>query len=198
MATALLTGCLEEGVADAVLAVGMSDEDPLRAEGVVCRSPVEVAACRGSKYDVVAVNTLLRTVLDEPGRYVLVGLPCHIQGVRLAQRRSRRLRERVVLTLGVFCGLTGEPRSTEVAALQAGLDPADLASVSYRGPGWPGGMRLATSDGHVRWRDYPEYYDRPSRPSRPPAAASAPTRWPSSPTSRSAMPGSSGSRAPTA
>ena len=32
--------------------------------------------------------------------------------------------------------------------------------VSYRGPGWPGGMRLATRDGHVRWRDYPEYYDR--------------------------------------
>ena len=160
VATALLTGLLEEGVADAVLAVGTSAEDPLRAVGVICRSPAEVAACRGSKYDVVAVNTLLRTVLDEPGRYVLVGLPCHIQGLRLAQRRSRRLRERVVLTLGIFCGLTGEPRATEVAALQAGLDPADLASVSYRGPGWPGGMRLATRDGRVRWRDYPEYYDR--------------------------------------
>lgn len=160
VATALLTGFLEEGLADAVLAVGMSDEDPLRASGVVCRSPAEVAACRGSKYNVVAVNALLRTVLDEPGRYVLVGLPCHIQGLRLAQRRSRRLRERVVLTLGIFCGLTGEPRATEVAAVQAGLDPADLASVSYRGPGWPGGMRLTTRDGRVRWRDYPDYYDR--------------------------------------
>jgi coenzyme F420 hydrogenase subunit beta len=160
VATALLTGLLEERLADAVLAVGMSDEDPLRAVGVVCRSPAEVASCRGSKYDVVAVNTLLRTALDEPGRYVLVGLPCHIQGLRLAQRRSRRLRERVVLTLGIFCGLTAEPRATEVATLQAGLNPADLASVSYRGPGWPGGMRLATRDGRVRWRDYPEYYDR--------------------------------------
>ena len=73
------------------------------------------------------MNTLLRTVLDEPGRYVLVGLPCHIQGLRLAQRRSRRLRERVVLALGIFCGLTNEPRATEVAARQAGLDPRDLA-----------------------------------------------------------------------
>ena len=66
LATALLTGLLEEGLADAVLAVGMSDEEPLQAVGVVCRSPAEVAACRGSKYDVVAVNALLRTVLDEP------------------------------------------------------------------------------------------------------------------------------------
>ena len=99
-------------------------------------------ACRGSKYNVVAINTVLRRILDEPGRYALVGLPCHIQGLRLAQRRSRRLRERVVLTLGIFCGLTQEPRATAVLARQAGLDPAELRDVSYRGPGWPGGMRL--------------------------------------------------------
>jgi coenzyme F420 hydrogenase subunit beta len=160
VATALLAALLEEDLADAVLAVGMRADRPLQAVGMVCRSPAEVAACRGSKYNVVPVNTLLGGVLREPGRYVLVGLPCHIQGLRLAQRRSRRLRERVVLTLGVFCGLTGEPRASEVAALQAGLDPADLASVSYRGPGWPGGMHLVTRDGRSRWRDYPQYYDR--------------------------------------
>jgi coenzyme F420 hydrogenase subunit beta len=160
VATALLAGALEAGFADAVLAVGLDPLNPLAAVGVVCRTPEDVAACRGSKYNVVAVNTLLRTVLDEPGRYVLVGLPCHIQGLRLAQRRSRRLRERVVLSLGVFCGLTNEPRATEVAARQAGLEPGDLASVAYRGPGWPGGMRLETRDGMVRYRDYPDYFDR--------------------------------------
>ena len=120
----------------------------------------EVADCRGSKYNVVPHNVLLHDVLEEPGRYIVVGLPCHVQGLRLAQRGSHRLRERVVLTLGIFCGLTGEPRATEVAVLQAGLDPRELASIAYRGPGWPGGMRLQTRDGRVRKRAYPEYYDR--------------------------------------
>jgi coenzyme F420 hydrogenase subunit beta len=160
VATALLAGALESGFADAVLAVGLDPQNPLAAIGVICRTPGELAACRGSKYNVVAVNTLLRIVLDEPGRYILVGLPCHVQGLRLAQRRSRRLRERIVLSLGIFCGLTNEPRATEVAARQAGLEPRDLKSVSYRGPGWPGGMRLETREGRVRYRDYPEYYDR--------------------------------------
>jgi coenzyme F420 hydrogenase subunit beta len=160
VATALLFGLLKEGLADAVLATGLSPRNPLAATGVLCRSAADVAACRGSKYNVVAVNTFLRTALNEPGRYVLVGLPCHIQGLRLAQRRWRRLRERVVLALGIFCGLTCEPRATEVAALQAGLKPSELASVAYRGPGWPGGMRLVTRDGRVRWRDYPAYFDR--------------------------------------
>ena len=81
-------------------------------------------------------------------------------GLRLAQRRSRRLRERVVLTLGILCGLTCEPRATAVAARQAGLDPAELSLVSYRGPGWPGGMRLETHRGLVRLRDYPDYWNR--------------------------------------
>jgi len=160
VATALLAGALESGFADAVLAVRVDPANQFAAAGVICRTPQEVAACRGSKYNVVAVNTLLRTVLDEPGRYILVGLPCHIQGLRLAQRHLRRLRERVVLSLGVFCGLTNEPRATEVAARKAGLESGELKSVSYRGPGWPGGMRLETRDGTVRYCAYPDYFDR--------------------------------------
>ena len=160
VATALMKAALETGAVDAVVAVRMSAANPLEAEGVICHSPAEVAACRGSKYTAVAVNVALRRILEEPGRYALVGLPCHIQGLRLAQRRSRRLRERVVFTLGIFCGLTHEPRATAVAARQVGLDPAELSLVSYRGPGWPGGMRLETRRGAVRWRNYPGYVDR--------------------------------------
>ncbi|MCX6373648.1 MAG: Coenzyme F420 hydrogenase/dehydrogenase, beta subunit C-terminal domain [Actinobacteria bacterium] len=156
VATALMQAALESGAVDAVVAARMSAANPLAAEGAICRSPEEVAA----KYDVVAINTVLRRILDEPGRYALVGLPCHIQGLRLAQRRSRRLRERVTLALGVFCGFTNEPRATAVLALQAGLDPAELREVSYRGPGWPGGMRLVTRQGTIRRRAYPDYFDR--------------------------------------
>jgi coenzyme F420 hydrogenase subunit beta len=158
-ATAILAGALETGQADAVVAAGLDPGNPLEAVGVVCRTPGEVRACRGSKYNVVAQNLRLRDVLDQPGRYVVAGLPCHIQGLRLAQRRSGRLRKRVVATLGIFCGLTNEPRATEYAARRAGLDPGDLADVSYRGPGWPGHLRLQTRDGAVRTRPYPDYFE---------------------------------------
>lgn len=79
-ATALMRVALETGAVDAVIAVRMSAANPLEAEGAICRTPEEVAACRGSKYNVVALNTTLRQVPEEPGRYALVGLPCHIQG----------------------------------------------------------------------------------------------------------------------
>lgn len=170
VATALLQMLLRQGPPgpdgspspplDAVICTRMSREQPLAAEAVLAASPEQVAACHGSKYSSVAVSTLLAHVRRTPGRYAFVGLPCHIQGLRLAQLRSSVLRERVVVALGIFCGLTSEPRATQIAARRAGLAPEELSLVSYRGPGWPGEMRLETRTGLGRRRRYPDYFDR--------------------------------------
>lgn len=169
VATAILQAALEIGVTDeggervpvdAAICAQVDSCNALAVRPVLATTPAAVAACRGSKYNVVAMNELLRHVHATPGRYALVGLPCHMQGLRLAQQRSATLRERVVLALGIFCGWTSEPRATELTARRAGLDPADLATVSYRGPGWPGDMRLVTRSGAGRRRPYPDYFDR--------------------------------------
>jgi len=160
VATAILQGALAGGAIDAALVARGDPRNALAIEPVVARSAEEFASCRGSRYNVVATNVLLRRVLEEPGRYALVGLPCHIQGLRLAQERHPVLRERVVLALGVFCGWTNQPRATEVAARRAGLAPGDLVATSYRGPGWPGGLRLTARTGAPRELPFPDYFDR--------------------------------------
>jgi len=158
VATAILQGALATGSVDSVIACRMDPDNALEVEPVIARTPEEISACRGSKYNVVATNVLLRRVIEEPGRYALIGLPCHIQGLRLAQRRHPLLRERVVLAVGIFCGWTGLPQMAAVAARRAGLDADDLTSVTYRGPDWPGVMRLETASGECRDLPYPDYY----------------------------------------
>ena len=69
------------------------------------------------------------------------------------------LRKRVVFALGIFCGLTSVPKATVVAARRAGVDSGALAAVGYRGPGWPGGLRLTARSGRVTEVPYPDYYD---------------------------------------
>jgi coenzyme F420 hydrogenase subunit beta len=168
VATAILSGALEAGLIDAAVVAGLSAANPLAAVPVAARSATEVAACRGSKYTMVAMNDLLRLALREPGRYAFAGLPCQVQGLRLAQQRYRRLRERVVLSLGIFCGWSSQPRATELAARRLGMDPHELTDVRYRGPGWPGGLRLTTRSGEARERPYPEYFDRTMTAFTPP------------------------------
>ena len=137
-----------------------STDNALAIEPQVARSAGQILACQGSKYNMVAMNAVLREVLERPGRYAVVGLPCHIQGLRLAQRQNSRLRERIVFALGIFCGWSAQPRATALLARRQGIAAADLAEVRYRGPSWPGGLRLITKDGRVSRRSYPGYYDR--------------------------------------
>lgn len=159
VATAILQGALARDLIDGALVVGMDPYNALASRPFLARSADEVAAARGSKYTTVNSNLLLRTIREKAGRYAVVGLPCHLQGLRRAQKRFPALRKRVVLALGVFCGLTCVPKATAVAARRAGVDPAGLAGVGYRGPGWPGGLRLVSRSGAVKEIPYPDYYD---------------------------------------
>lgn len=174
LATALLHGAFAEGIIDAAICTRLQPHRPLVAEPLVAQTAQEVSDCRGSKYTMVAVNTALRTAADQPGRYALVGLPCHIQGLRLAQRRSPLLRQRIVLALGIFCGWSCLPQATVVAARRAGMDPGALTSLTYRGPGWPGGMDLVGRDGTRRFLPYPNYFDRFTNAYTPPRCTLCP------------------------
>lgn len=160
VASALLQGAFARGLIDAAICTRLTPGRPLMAKAQVVRTADDASACRGSKYTMAAVNTALRTVAKEPGRYALVGLPCHIQGLRLAQRRSPVLRQRVVLALGIFCGWSLLPQGTAVTARRAGFNPLALTRLAYRGPDWPGGMELVDSSGRRRLLPYPDYFDR--------------------------------------
>ncbi|HJW76744.1 MAG TPA: Coenzyme F420 hydrogenase/dehydrogenase, beta subunit C-terminal domain [Thermoleophilia bacterium] len=159
VATAILQGALAHGLIDAAVVIGMDPDNALAGRALLARSADEVAAARGSKYTTINSNVLLRTVREEPGRYAVVGLPCHLQGLRRAQKRLPVLRERVGFALGIFCGLTNLPRATWLAARRAGVDPDSITSVGYRGPGWPGGLRLTSRSGTVKEVPYPDYHD---------------------------------------
>ncbi len=191
LATAILTGALEEGLIDGAVVARLSEDNALAVEPHLVRSVAEIAAARGSKYNMVAMNTALRTLLDEPGRFAFVGLPCHIQGLRLAQRRCRRLAESVVFSLGIFCGWSAQPRATALAARRQGLDPARITQVRYRGPGWP--AACASRPTPALCASDPTRTTTTTTPPCAPlprhAAGSVPTAWRSLPTSPSATPG---------
>jgi hypothetical protein len=71
-------------------------------------------------------------VLTHEGRYAITGLPCLIKGIRLAQRNNRRLRERIVATVGLVCGQTKSRFFVEYLTALGGGDPDQLRQVRFR------------------------------------------------------------------
>jgi coenzyme F420 hydrogenase subunit beta len=145
--TSLLVSALEEKLIDGVLVTKMSQEIPLHAEPFIARTRQEVISATKSKYCPVPVNIRLKEILEEPGRFAVVGLPCHIQGIRKAEEHSPILKEKILFHLGLLCSHTDNFHMTEFILNMYGIKPKDISTLDYRGDGWPGTMNITLKDG---------------------------------------------------
>ncbi len=158
LVSALLVFALEEGLIDGALVTRMWADKPLRPEPFIARTAGDILSAAGSKYCPVAANTALKEILGTVGRFAVVGLPCHLHGLRKAEQQISKLKERVRYRISVACSLDYSFRGTEQFLMSIGVPPATVASLQYRGRGWPGSMRIRLKDGTERTIPLAEYY----------------------------------------
>jgi coenzyme F420 hydrogenase subunit beta len=116
----LLIYALENDIIDAALVTRMRKDRPLESE---------VSA----RYCPVAANKLLKQIERTEKRYAVVGLPCHIHGIRKAEETSPRLKERIVLHAGLLCSHVVNFQGTELILEKVGVRKEDVSQLSYRG-----------------------------------------------------------------
>jgi len=80
--------------------------------------------------------------LKENGRFAVVGLPCHIQGIRKAEKVCETLEKRTVLHIGLMCSHTVNFFGTEFILEKMRIQKERVSELSYRGRGWPGSMLI--------------------------------------------------------
>jgi len=159
LVTQLLIFALEAGIIDGALVTRMKTSETLKPEPFIARTKNEIIAASKSKYCPVPANLALSEILEEEGRFAVVGLPCHIQGVRKAERINKKLRERIVLHLGLFCSHASTFWATELFLQRIGVEKKEIVSLDYRGEGWPGFMKILLKDGTTKMLPLPLYWD---------------------------------------
>lgn len=162
MVSWVLAELLRQGLVDTVAHVGAT-EDP-QTDGRFFRyrlshTEEEIHAGAKSRYYPIELSEILRTVRSVPGRYAIVGVPCFIKALQLLRREDPVIRERVVFTLGLFCGHMKSARFVESFAWQMGVSIEDVQRVEYRlkDPDRPASTytaQLTLRDGNVRKRDW--------------------------------------------
>jgi len=160
MVTATLLYLLEKNLIDGALVAHMPSDGTLTPRPVIARTSEDIVAAATSKYCPVPTNAGLKEILDISGRYAVVGLPCHLHGIRKAARINKKLRKRIVLHLGVFCGWNTPFTGTDFVIHQKKLKRSDVKSVAYRGEGWPGYNVFELNNGNKIKDDYHQYWDR--------------------------------------
>lgn len=131
LASWFLEECLNKGIVDAVICVGHSTKRDRLFEFYTATTPEDVRKSAGSAYYPVELSEIINFVQSHPGKYAIIGLPCFLKGVRLAQNRSKILKERIVVTVGLACCNLKNTYFTKYAAWASGLR-SDLSYVSYR------------------------------------------------------------------
>jgi len=150
LVTSLLIYALEKNLIDGSLVLGMSETKPLETKPFIATTPSEIIAASGSKYCPSAINTRLRQLLSEDGRFAVVGLPCHIHAIRKWETINTKLREKIVLHLGLFCANNNTYLGTEYFLRQNKIHPENVREIRYRAEGWPGKIRVILSDNTIR------------------------------------------------
>lgn len=135
--TALLCDAFEREKIDGAVVTIMDPDAPWLAKPELADSASGVCKAAQSKYTVVPVNKILGEIIERDLRRVaIVGLPCHIHGLRKIslQPDLKDLSRRIAIMVGIFCGANFSRKVIEHFIIEFfGIDLDEIHSFQFRG-----------------------------------------------------------------
>lgn len=141
MVSQFLIWLLEKGKINGAIVTRFDNSNPLMVESYIAKTKNEIISARSSKYAPVSLHQALKDLKAAEGsRYVVVGLPCHIQGVRKLMDVDRRIREKISGLFAIYCSCGRTFYMTEHVFKERGIKQENLNYFQYRDEGCLGKM----------------------------------------------------------
>ena len=162
LVVALLIFALEEGLIDGALVTRMKKNNPLEPEPFIARTITEIIEALGAKYCPVPANIALKEILNskEGEKFAVVGLPCHIHGIRKAEQINEKLKDKIVLHLGIFCSYGIDFLATEYVLQKMNIRRENVIQIDYREGDFPPGMvSIRLKNGDIKKISHIEFWN---------------------------------------
>ncbi len=141
----LLIGLLARADIDG--AIVLAAQGGLDFAPVLVRDAQAIDALPGSIYHSVPYAEALRLLQDNEGRFVVVGIPCQLEGLySYIRQQAPQLAQRVAFTVGIICGWLYTHRALDAMREFKGVSSA-IKSIAYRGDGPVGPLAIDCEDG---------------------------------------------------
>jgi coenzyme F420 hydrogenase subunit beta len=149
--TTTLLYLLKNKIIDGALITTMDPKHPLITKPFIAYTAKDIITARGSKYSPVLLNQCLRKIINSPkNKFAVVGLPCHIHGLRKYQQLNPILKQKIFITLGLMCGQGVNLSGTKYILKQLKTKECEVKTLFFRGNGWPGNMGTITKKNQIR------------------------------------------------
>lgn len=145
----LMHELLEHHQVDGVIA--LTHIAGLRYEPRLITELEQIDRLPGSIYHHLPFDNALRLLREGEGkRYVLVAIPCQLEGIyTYIFKHEPALADRIHTTIGLLCGWLYNHHSLRALASYKGVDFEDVVGATYRGGGPVGKLRLQTKEGEI-------------------------------------------------
>lgn len=140
MVSQFLIYLLEKKIIDGAVVTGFSEEDHLTPVSYIARTKEDVIKARSSKYCPVALNKVGNEIAGAEGKYVIVGLPCHIQGFRKRAKIDRKFREKVIGYFAIYCSSNRTFHAQDYLLKKLSVHRDNISYFAYRDNGCLGSM----------------------------------------------------------
>lgn len=140
MVSQMLIWLLEKGYIQGAVVTKFDSDNELLVKSFVATSKEEILAAKSSKYSPVTLNTAIREVKKREGKFVIVGVPCHIQGFRKYEQLDKRFKEKILGYFGIYCSCGRTFYLTEYVFRERDIDKSRLTYFAYRDEGCLGSM----------------------------------------------------------
>jgi coenzyme F420 hydrogenase subunit beta len=129
-----------------VVVSNLKEDNPLKSCTDLVYSPEEIDNSASSIYAPVTACTVLDQLKDISGRICFIGIPCHIQALRKAQRNVRWLKDKEIFAVGIFCSWTAGAYATRAFLGYHNIQLQNVKKIVYRSEGWPGKIQIHMKD----------------------------------------------------
>lgn len=141
MVTQFLIWLLENKKIDGAIVTKFDKNNPYLVRTIIANTPEDIISGRSSKYSPVSLHDAAQNIKNADGtKYVVVGLPCHIHGMRKLMEIDSKLRNKVVGLFGLYCSCGRSFNMTEFVFKERGININDISYFQYRDEGCLGDM----------------------------------------------------------
>lgn len=147
-ASQFLIFLLDQKIIDGAVVVGFQEKNPMYPRVYIARNKKEVLDAKSSKYCVVAYDGIIKKLEHSDGKFVVVGLPCHIQGFRQAALVSRNIKGKILGYFSIYCSAGKSMKSQDYFLYRYKVERNRIARFSYRDYGCMGSMVFEDSNGN--------------------------------------------------
>lgn len=154
--TGIATYLLEKKIVECILHIGPSSLKPYQNEYKVSYSSEDLLNNAGSRYAPSATLVNIVEILKNHTTIGIIGKPCDIVGVRNLMKINEEAKSKIKYLLSFMCAGVPSQLATTKVIEKFNIKEENVASLRYRGEGWPGYFKIKDDKNNIHKMTYNE------------------------------------------